>query len=173
MSKELSPEQTANFLRDEYLLLQNQYEDYDRRSIAIKGWVSSGAIAALALGLSDTGPNPVAIHLITTTIVSMVWYLEVRWKLFQYALSDRIRVLEAHFRQDEEVLVKDPAPFQIYHWWFRSYANDEPIYQYEAAFRPRGRQKRLWSVAFQRFVFIPYLPIIIIALVSAIALVIA
>ena len=39
--------------RQSYLLLQNQYEDYDRRSMTIKGWVGSGAAAALALALSS------------------------------------------------------------------------------------------------------------------------
>ena len=45
----LPDDQRRGYLRDEYLFLQGQYEDYDKRSLTIKGWVSTGAIAALAL----------------------------------------------------------------------------------------------------------------------------
>lgn len=168
MSRKFETSQYIDLLRDEYLLLQNQYEDFDKRSITIKGWITSGAIAALALGITSDKPNAPAIPLITSAIVGFVWYLEAHWKLFQYALSDRIRILEAYFRQDKDILEKDPDPFQIYHWWFKSYSQDEPIYEYERSHgRPRGRRKRLAKVAFQRFVFIPYLPIIVLALISA------
>lgn len=167
MIDELSNEQYVNMLRDEYLLLQSQYEDYDKRSITIKGWVSSGAVAALAIGINSDADNAEAIPLITAIVVGLVWYLEAHWKLFQYALSDRIRVLEAHFRGDEDILFKNPPPFQIYRWWFKSYSGDEPIYDYERQHgRPRRRTQRLILTAFQRFVFIPYLPIIAMALVS-------
>lgn len=156
-------------LKSEYLLLQGQYEDYDSRSITIKGWVSSGAVAALALGLSSDNKLAIAIPIVTAIIVAMVWYLEAHWKLFQYALSDRIRILEAHFRGDKEILIKDPEPFQVYHWWFKSYKYDEPIYEYERALgRPRSRSQRLIQAAFQRFVFIPHLPIILMCLVIAV-----
>ena len=159
-------------LKDEYLFLQGQYEDYDKRSITIKGWVSSGAIAALALGITSDAKFSFAIPLLTAVIVGMVWYLEAHWKLFQYALSDRIRILEAHFRGDKEILIKNPKPFQIYHWWFRSYSDDEPIYEYERRYgRPRTRRQRLISTAFQRFVVIPYLPIIVLALISTVLIV--
>ena len=66
-----------------------------------------------------------------TVISIMFWYLEAKWKLFQYALSDRIRVIEAYFRDDPDILVREPVPFQIYSFWFRSYHRDEPIYEYE------------------------------------------
>jgi hypothetical protein len=127
---QLDASQKLSMLRDEYLFLQQQYEDYDKRSLTIKGWVSSGAIAALALGFSTSYKLTFLIPIFVSVVVVMVWYLEAYWKLFQYALSDRIRILEAHFRGDDEILAKDPDPFQIYHWRFKSYALDEPIYEY-------------------------------------------
>ena len=51
---ELDEREHRSFLKDEYLLLQNQYEDYDRRSLTIKGWVGSGAAAALALAFNSS-----------------------------------------------------------------------------------------------------------------------
>lgn len=152
-------------LKDEYLFLQSQYEDFDRRSLSIKGWVSGGAIAALALSFSSSHSLTIFIPFFIAVVVVTVWYLEAHWKLFQYALSDRIRIIEAYFRGDESILHKDPVPFQIYHWWFKSYVHDEPIYGYETH-RPRNRTARLKSAAFQRFVLLPYAPIFILCLVT-------
>jgi len=45
----MNNDQREQFLKDEYLKLQDQYEDYDRRALMIKGWVGAGAIAAVAL----------------------------------------------------------------------------------------------------------------------------
>jgi hypothetical protein len=49
---ELDETQRRNFLKDEYLLLQTQYESFDSRSLTIKGWTSTGALAALAVGFA-------------------------------------------------------------------------------------------------------------------------
>src|SRR5262245_29330539 len=164
---ELSDEQRRSFLKDEYLFLQAQYEDYDKRSLQIKGWISSGAAAGLALAFNVTNKAAVwALPIIVASIVVIIWYLEAHWKLFQYALADRIRVLEAYFRNDPEILAKNPDPFQIYHWWFRSYARDEPIYKYEEAHRPRPQSQRLFAAAFQTFVCLPYLPLLVLCAAS-------
>lgn len=157
--------QRNSMLRDEYLFLQTQYEDFDKRSLSIKGWVSSGAIAALALSFSSSHRLTILIPGFIAAIVITVWYLEAHWKLFQYALADRIRIIEAYFRGDESILHNDPMPFQIYHWWFKSYVHDEPIYRYETH-RPRTRTVRLRKAAFQRFVLLPYAPILILCLIS-------
>jgi hypothetical protein len=103
----------------------------------------------------------------------MFWLLEANWKLFQYALADRIRIIEAHFRDDAEILVKDPAPFQIYHYWFRSHAMDEPIYPWEHDSRPRSIRKRLWKAARLPFVMLPYAIIVLLSLTSIIVLALA
>lgn len=155
-----------DYLKDEYLKLQDQYEDYDRRALQIKGWIGAGTIAAFGIGLNE----PILTRdlvLFTIALISLCfWYLEAKWKLFQYAITDRIRILEAHFRQDEEILFKDPEPLQIYNWWFRSYSRDEPIYPYEREFRPKSRSKRLASSAFQTFVHLPYSLIILLCILA-------
>lgn len=81
--------------------------------------------------------------------------------MFQYAIGDRIRIIEAHFRGDAEILFKNPKPFQIYHWWFRSFSKDEPIYSYEQKFRPRTKMRRYREAVRQVFVHLPYSLIII------------
>jgi len=166
MAIELPEDQRRAFLRDEYLFLQGQYEDFDKRSLTIKGWVSTGAIAALAIALNASTKHAVFIPFIVAIIVAVIWYFEVYWKLFQYAFADRIRLIEAYFRNDPDVLVKGPEPFQIYHWGFRSYARDEPIFDYEAAARPRSRKIRSMKIAFAAFVCLPYIPILLLCIAS-------
>jgi hypothetical protein len=163
MSVEMTEEQRRGYLKEEYLFLQSQYEDYDRRSLVIKGWVAGGAIAALALAFNSSYKLAILLPVMTAVIVASVWYLEAHWKLFQYALADRIRVIEAYFRSDADILIKKPHPFQIYNWWYKSYSRDEPIYEYEknSGKRPQSHFARLIAAASQKFVCIPYLPILV------------
>ncbi|WP_347114828.1 hypothetical protein AAHB66_00390 [Leclercia sp. S52] len=149
-------DQNDNFLKDEYLKLQDQYEDYDRRALIIKGWIGAGAVAGFALGTnSDKHVTSITLFAIAS-IALCFWYLEAKWKTFQYAIADRIRIIEAHFRQESDVLIKEPKPLQIYHWWYKSYLNNEPIYEYENASRPLSKWRRLKNAAFQDFVHLPY-----------------
>jgi hypothetical protein len=172
MAINLSPEQRSNYLRDEYLFLQGQYEDYDKRSLTIKGWVSSGATAALAIAFNTSYKLGLFLPILVAIMVGVIWYLEACWKLFQYALADRIRIIEAHFRNDPQILFKDPEPFQTYNWWFRSYVDDEPIFEYEKS-RPQPYSLRFRKAAFQKFVFLPYVPILFLSLASFFVLLVA
>jgi hypothetical protein len=167
---ELSDRDRRMFLKDEYLLLQNQYEDFDRRSLTIKGWVASGAAAALAISFSTSYRVSVLIPVFVTVIALVFWYLEAKWKLFQYALADRIRVIEAYFRDDPNKPEATPAPFQVYHSWYKSYAKDEPIYEYEKAHRPRSLSARLKSAALHPFVNALYVAIIALSIISFVVL---
>jgi hypothetical protein len=166
MPHNLSADSRNTYLKDEYLFLQSQYEDYDKRSLTIKGWVSTGSAAALALAFNAAYKAGVYIPIMLAVIVSVIWYLEAYWKLFQYALGDRIRIIEAYFRNDPDIMFKDPEPFQIYNWWFKSYSKDLPIYPYEKEFRPKARSVRLRQAAMQKFVCLPYIPILILCVVT-------
>lgn len=157
-------DQSDGFLKDEYLKLQDQYEDYDRRALVIKGWIGAGALAGFALG-TNADKHVTLLTLFAISLIALCfWYLEAKWKTFQYAIADRIRIIEAHFRRDPHVLFKDPKPLQIYHWWFKSYSKDEPIYGYETAYRPAKKWQRFRSAAFQDFVHLPYSLIIVLCI---------
>jgi len=152
-------------LKAEYLLLQNMYESYDQRSLTIKSWVIGGSIAGLSIGASIKEPTRAA-WIVVATLSFFVWYLEGRWKMFQHALRARIRVIEAHFRNEPEILpeYRDPLPFQIYHWWFVAESQDRPIYPYEQAKSRRSFAWRLCRSMLQDPVWVPYVPIIAICL---------
>ncbi len=165
---EIDEKEKREFLRDEYLLLQNQYEDFDRRSLTIKGWAATGAIAGSALGLN--APTKIAFFVpIYVAIIAIVfWSIEAAWKVFQYALNDRIRIIEAYFRGEEEILLefKDPMPFQIYHSWFRAFTKDPPIYRYEETKRPRSKVIRFARAALHPSVWLLYVVIVLLSLSS-------
>ncbi|MCV6620948.1 MAG: hypothetical protein OIF51_04260, partial [Cellvibrionaceae bacterium] len=154
-----------DYLKEEYFKLQDQYEQYDNRALQIKGWIAAGAIAGIAIGFEDGKSADGMLWVIIAVLSACFWYLETKWKQFQYALGDRIQVLEAYFRGDQEIIIKDPEPLQIYNWWFKSYANDEPIYPYEREFRPRKKLVRLWVAGMQPFVMLPYSLIIAVCIV--------
>jgi hypothetical protein len=165
MISEITDDQRRDYLKDEYLCLQAHYEDYDRRPLILKSWATGGATAALALTFNTSYKLALFVPVLVATVCAVIWYLEAHWKLFQYALADRIRVIEAYFRNDPDILLKTPHPLQIYHWWYLSYAKDEPIYEYERTTdkkpgRPQPLSARLRRVAFQRYVCLPYLPIL-------------
>ena len=138
----LTEQQRSDYLRDEYLMLQSQYEDYDTRSLTIKGWVTGGAL--VASGLTVAGEHSWMVPICIAVVVASIWYLEACWKLFQYALRGRIEEIEAYFRGEGESLV----PMQSYHVWFKSYSVG-------------NRSHRLLVAGFQHFVCLPYLPIIV------------
>ena len=108
-------------LKDEWIWLQDQYEDFDRRSLTIKGWVSAGSAAALAIAFKDAGTHGRAVAIFIILLSACFWYLEARWKLFQYAHRTRIRVIEAYFRNDSDIYLQNPSPLQSYHSWFTIY----------------------------------------------------
>jgi hypothetical protein len=77
------------FLKDEYLLLQDQYEDFDRRTLTIKGWIGTGAFAALAVAFSSSYKCAYILPLLVAILADIFWYLEAYWKLFQQASADQ------------------------------------------------------------------------------------
>lgn len=140
------------FLKEEYFKLQDQYEDYDRRSLTIKGWVSAGSAAALVTASQNrSGYNGYLLLFGTMLFSCCFWYLETRWKTFQYATQPRIKEIESHFRGEISLEV----PLQIFSKWNTAYI---PLKTW-SAFAHAGLQD---------FVIFPYLLIEILCLASLI-----
>jgi hypothetical protein len=167
---ELDEKDRRQLLKEEYFFIQSQYEDFDKRSLQIKGWISAGSIAAIAVGFTSASKFAFLLPIFVAIIAGVFWYLEARWKLFQYAFQPRIRVIEAYFRNDPDVLVKNPDPLQVFHWWFLSYSKGIAVYEYEKSQPQASWASRFRLAARQRFVYLPYLPMIGISILSAIVL---
>ena len=158
-----------DYLKEEYFKLQDQYEDYDRRALQIKGWIGAGAIAGIAIGLDDTKSGSGSIWILISILTACFWYLEAKWKVFQYSLADRIRVIEGFFRNEKEPTLDELRPLQIYNWWYKSYLEDKPIYEYEKEHRPKPLIYRIAKAALHDYVMFPYLIIILVCLAMLIA----
>jgi hypothetical protein len=139
------------YLKDEYIFLQSQYEDFDKRSITIKGWVGSGSIVGLALSIDDTLGASLFVPFSIIVLALAFWFLETCWKVFQYSLISRIEELEAYFRDYENQIGSKIAPFQVRDSWFKAFAVEKK------EFAVRGKQS---------FVHLPYSVIIFLALCS-------
>lgn len=105
-----------SLLKDEYLLLQRFYEDFDARAMTIKGWSATIAVAAIGAGFYQSR----LLWLFSAAASLVFWVLESLWKSFQYLYAPRITIIERAFLTSEFDQV---APFQIYQSWidvFRS-----------------------------------------------------
>jgi len=101
-------------LRDEYLMLQQFYEDFDKRVLGIKGWSATIAIAAIGGGFAQTR----YLWLFAACASLAFWLLESVWKGFQYQYAPRIAKLEEVFREGD---YDEIDPLQIYESWFKSF----------------------------------------------------
>lgn len=85
------------FLKDEYLLIQKQYEDFDTRIMTINGRSATIGLAALGAGFQHTK----YLWLFEAGIGIIFWVLEAISKSFQYNYADRIQLLEEKFRDGD------------------------------------------------------------------------
>lgn len=104
----------ATYLKDEYLLLQKAYEDYDSRIITIKGWSATIGMAAIGAGFYQSR----FLWLFAAGAAVVFWILEGLWKSFQYMNGPRIELIEEAFRTEQ---FDDVAPFQIYSSWWANF----------------------------------------------------
>ena len=101
-------------LKDEYLTLQQFYEDFDKRILGIKGWSATIAIAAIGVAFYQTR----FLWLFAAAASLVFWLLETIWKGFQYCYSSRIERLEKAFRDEK---FDNIAPFQIGQSWYKEF----------------------------------------------------
>jgi len=101
-------------LKDEYLMLQKFYEDFDARIMTIKGWSATVGLAAIGGGFYQSR----FLWLFAAGAGLVFWSLDAVWKSFQYNYAPRIRLLEAAFRSQE---FENIAPLQVYTAWFESF----------------------------------------------------
>lgn len=152
----ITDEQCRQLLRDEYLFLQQTYEDFDKRALTIKNWAVTVCFVGIGLGFQYKTP---ALWLLSAAGALLFWLVEARWKTAQYAHALRIRLIEGHFRGDEDK--QWLAPLQIYNSWYRAYAFDDKPHAGQANEKRRTPWQRTLSNARIPFVRTPYMHIFI------------
>jgi hypothetical protein len=133
-------------LRAEYGILQTQYEAFDSRALLIKSWSAPLLAGGVGLGVKD---QSIAIIVALVVAALCLWVLEAIWKAFQYCYTDRIKLIEAWFRDQH---AEEIAPFQIFTAWIELYH------------RYYRNPKSLIPIVKQPFVWMPYLPIVVIGI---------
>lgn len=139
----LTAHEKATLLKDEYLFLQEAYEDFDRRALQIKSWSITIYAASIGFALERGLPEMWVLLLISS---SLFWYIEATWKSFQYAHQKRMYVIEDYFSGEREESTIELLA--ITSSWMKRYAQNKRII-------PRG--------SFQSFVMFPHVVAVIIS----------
>jgi hypothetical protein len=109
-----------SLLKDEYLLIQKQYEDFDTRIMTIKGWSATVGLVALGTGFQYSR----FLWLFAALASLLFWILEAIWKSFQYNYSNRIQRIERAFATEEFHSIQ---PLQIFHAWLESFRSGSQL----------------------------------------------
>ena len=135
---------TRELLKSEYLHLHRIIVDFDGRAISIKAWSVSFSLVAL-VGAFASHAAPVL--LIGSLSAALFWLVEGYWKTFQNAHYERMRLIEATFRDSKRILV----PLQINTSWIRQWRSN--------------RSQRLSQVMAWPYVALPHALVVILGLV--------
>lgn len=104
----------VDLLKDEYVMLQNFYEDIDEKGLNIKNWSITVALASIGTGFIY---HKIAFLLGFGTAI-MFWILEAYWRGLSYYFVVRIKDIEAAFANNEQ---DKEVPLQVYSTWAHAF----------------------------------------------------
>ncbi len=154
----ITEEQKNSLLKDEYLKLQDIYESFDQRALTIKGWAITICLGGIAVGFEKSLDS---LWYFSGIAAVLFWWIEAKWKTFQYSNSLRIRQIEGYFRNDDDK--KDLKPLQIYNTWYKSYV--EGLHPHTNKMDNRSPRQKIVSNARLSLVYTPYIYIILIDII--------
>lgn len=111
----METKQRADLLKDEYIMLQQFYEDIDNKGLTIKSWAITVALAAIGAGIVEKNDLILGAGLVAAI---MFWYLEGHWRGLSYFFSARIQNIEQVFRDGN---LEGEVPLQVYSTWEHEY----------------------------------------------------
>ena len=106
----------ADFLKDEYILLQTLYGDMDAKGLTIKNWTIT--VALTIVGASFLLGNKHLLWLAACASI-VFWYLEAYWRGLSHFFAVRIQEIEAAIRNGS---LESEVPLQVYSSWTKEYA---------------------------------------------------
>jgi hypothetical protein len=113
-SSAMNEDTRADLLKDEYIMLQQFYEEIDSKGLTIKNWAISVALAAIGAGILYRKE----VLLIGFFASLVFWYLEAHWRSLAHFFSIRIKTIEAAFQNGSW---KEETPLQVYSTWGNEY----------------------------------------------------
>jgi len=115
----MTEEDKILLLKDEYIHLQEMYEDVDKRGLTIKSWGITVCLAITGLGFK------MSEYLFVISFIASIifWYLEAFWRGINYFQAIRIKKIEKMFRDNN---FSSEAPLQIYTDWVNEFNKPKP-----------------------------------------------
>ena len=110
----MNDDKRADLLKDEYIMLQNIYEDIDSKGLTIKNWAITVALATIGTGILYRKE----VLLVGFFASLAFWYLEAHWRGLSHFFSARIKNIELAFRSEKW---KEEVPLQVYATWSEEY----------------------------------------------------
>jgi hypothetical protein len=104
----------SGILKDEYVMLQQFYEEIDGKGLNIKNWSLTVALASIGAGIVYD-KNVLWLTFIASI---MFWVLEAYWRGLSYFFVVRIKDIEKAFACGE---AETAIPLQVYSTWEEVY----------------------------------------------------
>lgn len=101
----------CKLLAAEYIHIQEVIERFDERALTIKAWSVTASMAGLGAAFTANIPEVLLLSAVSSLVF---WFIEARWKTFQYAYYPRSEAIESFFRGETD----DLFPMQIGESWF-------------------------------------------------------
>lgn len=125
----MTEEQKIAFLEKEYFHLQARVESFDAKSLTIKAWSVSLAMAVLSSGAFSKTYN---VLLYAAMAALLFWLIEGYWKTFQSANYQRIAEIEGYLNGT----ITEIDCLQINASWSREYNKQGRTLFYRSLFWP-------------------------------------
>lgn len=103
-------------LKDEYLFLEQDYEDIDKKCLNIKGWNITLVAVLIAAGLEFSG----FLFFVGAFASVVFWYIEAYYRGLTFFIQIRIKMIEQAFRTNGYLSM---TPFQLYSTWEKNSIN--------------------------------------------------
>ena len=145
----MKPEERIQLLKDEYVMLQQFYEDVDRRCLTIKSWSITVAIASIGAALLYSDH----LYVGACAAALLFWYTEGFWRGLTYFVSQRIKRIEEALRSDAW---KTTAPLQLYTVWTETYSK-EGSQTWKYMLKEASRMPHVFVAAISALLYVLYL----------------
>jgi len=111
----MNDDKRAELLKDEYIMLQKQYDDIDAKGLTIKNWAITVALTIVGASIVYNNKNLLWLGIAASLIF---WYLEGYWRGLSHFFAIRIQKIETAFLGDAW---KKENPLQVYSAWDEEY----------------------------------------------------
>ena len=111
----MDADKLADLLKDEYIMLQQMYEDMDSKGLTIKNWAITVVLAIIGISILNDSKNLLWLAFAASFVF---WYLEAYWRGLSHFFAVRIKNIEAAIQNGTW---EKELPLQVYSTWTKEY----------------------------------------------------